>query len=89
MYQEVAASFDKLEGEILSDEDDDMNDDDDDDNVSLSDANVEKDLKKPLLKSLKKLSGKKQVKTCKNLAKQLISLIEVSRADSIKGFLLL
>ena len=70
MTQEVASTFDKLEVEILSD-DEDM----DDDAFSESGNDVKANV------STKKCGNKDQVQACRNLANQLVSLVEVGAAS--------
>ncbi len=71
LRQEVASTFDKLEVEILSDDegmDDDVCSESGNDNVN---ANL----------TTKKGGSKDQVRACRNLANQLISLVEVGAAS--------
>jgi hypothetical protein len=71
LTQEVASTFDKLEVEILSD-DEDM----DDEAFSESGNDVGANLS-----TKKKRGNKDQVRACKNLASQFVSLVEVGAAS--------
>jgi hypothetical protein len=95
-YHSISASFDKVELDLLSDDDDDDAGDetdfemvvegtgDVDDTDTDADRRVEK-AKKALIQSTKTKGSKMQVRICKNLSKQVVSLLEVDVKNSKGG----
>ena len=92
-YHSISASFDKVELDLLSDDDDDAGDETDfemdvegtgDDDDTDADRRVEK-AKKALIQSTKTKGSRMQVRICKNLSKQVVSLLEVDVKNSKGG----
>jgi hypothetical protein len=91
-YHSISASFDKVELDLLSD-DDDAGDETDfemdvegtgDDVDTDADRRVEK-AKQALIQSTKTKGSKMQVRICKNLSKQVVGLLEVDVKNSKEG----